>query len=80
MQVVDLFEARHGELLDERGHVDAVAHEGDLAQPHADLAQRAEIDVDDAVDAGALDLQHHGAHAGLVRERVGQDGPVGLPQ
>ena len=80
MEVVDLLQACGGELLDERGHVDAVTDQSHPTQPSADLPERPQIDVHDPVDAGALDLHDHVAQTGVVRQRIGEDGTMRLPE
>ena len=59
LKIVDLLKAREGELLDEDGHVDAIRDEAHVAEPAGDATQRTEVDVDDRVDTGTLDLHDH---------------------
>ncbi len=65
VQVVDLLEARLREFLHQRGHVDPVGDEADMAEPAAHLAQGGQVDVDDRVDARPLHLDHHVLEPGV---------------
>ncbi len=80
MQVVDLLEARLGELLHERGRVDAVGHEAHVREPAADAAERGEVDPDDVVDAGPLHLDDGAREAGVGGVDRAEDRAVRLAE
>jgi hypothetical protein len=80
VQVVDLLEAGRGELLDEGRHVDACVDEADVAQPAANAAERGQVDLDDRVDAGPLDLDDDILETGLIREGRRELGSIRLAE
>ena len=80
VEVVDLLLARDGELLDDRGQVDVVGHEPDAVEPAGDLPERREIDRDDLLDPGTLDLHHDGVESGLGRILRREPRPIRLTE
>lgn len=80
VEVVDLFEARLRELLDESADVDALRDDAHLAQPSRRAAKRREINGDDLVDARALHFDDDLAEPGVGRLEFRETGSVRLPE
>ena len=80
IEVVDFFEAGCGEFLHEAWHVGAPVDETNPTEPTGHSAECAQVDVDNCVDTGALNLDDHVCESGEFLVSGRKDCPVNLAQ